>query len=1102
MMRSLPATLAALCALALAAPSVAAPARKAAKSDPDSLFKASTFNGLAFRSIGPAFTSGRVIDIAIDPHDRRTWYVAAASGNLWKTTNAGVTWDPIFDHEGSYSIGCVTVDPRNPLVVWVGTGENNSQRSVSYGDGVYKSVDGGRHWKNVGLKDSEHIGMIVVDPRHSDVVYVAAQGPLWREGGDRGLYKTADGGATWKKILDVDARTGVSEIHLDPRNPDVMYASTYERHRRVWTLIDGGPGSSIRKSTDGGKTWVKLTNGLPKVEMGRIGLAISPANPDVVYAIIEARDKKGGVYRSTDAGGNWKKMNGYVSSSPQYYQELIPDPEVQDRVYSMDTFMQVTDDGGRTWHRAGEKDKHVDNHALWIDPDDTDHLIAGCDGGLYESFDRAATWRFFENLPITQFYDVALDDSQPFYFVYGGTQDNNTQGGPSRTTNRNGIRNDDWFITVGGDGFHCAVDPEDPNIVYSEAQHGHLVRFDRKSGERVGIQPQIEPGEPPAHWNWDSPLMISPHSHTRLYFGSQRLYRSDDRGDTWRPVSPDLTRGLDRNALEVAGRVWSVDAVAKNASTSVYGNLVALSESPLVEGLLYAGTDDGLVQVSEDGGAHWRRDERFPGVPELSYVSRLLASRHDANVVYAAFDNHKNGGDFKPYLLKSSDRGRSWSAIAGNLPGRGTVYSLAEDSEKPDLLFAGTEFGVFFTVDGGGRWTQLKGGLPTEQVRDMKIQRRENDLVLATFGRGFYVLDDVTPLRDVSRAVLEGGATLFPVRTAHLYVPDSPIGGDGKASRGGTYFTADNPPFGAVFTYYLRDGIKTLKEQRQAREERIEEQWGDVSYPSWDSLRAEDREGKPAIVLTVADADGRVVRRLTGPVGAGFHRVAWDLRWPAPNPTTLGSDGDLPPWRRAPQGPFTGPGAYRVSLAKRVDGVETPLGAPQTFEVRMLERQSLPAKDRAKAIAFARESARLERAVLGTIEATKNALHRVELLEKALDDTPAAPADMAARAREIEGRLEDAMAALSGDPVKRSREAPTPPSIRERVARIVSDTWNMTTDVPATDQRSYAIASSDFEATLADLRRLIETDLAALERDAEAAGAPWTPGRLPAWKGE
>ena len=525
----------------------------------------------------------------------------------------------------------MTLDPKNPLTVWVGSGENNSQRAVQYGDGVYKSLDGGTTWKNMGLKTSEHISTIAIDPRDSNVVWVAAQGPLWKDGGERGLYVTRDGGKTWTKAFETSPHTGVTEVLLDPRNPDVMFATTYQRRRAVWTLIDGGPESGMRKSTDGGKTWRKITNGLPKVDMGRIGMAISPAKPDTMYAIIEAAGKESGMYRSVDGGENWEKRSDYVSTSPQAYNEIVADPNVADRVYSMDTWMHVSDDGAKTMRKVGEKHKHVDNHALWIDPADSDHLLAGCDGGVYESWDRGGTWKWSENLPLSQFYKVGLDNATPFYNIYGGTQDNNSIGGPSRNRSANGIVNSDWFIMVEGDGFQPVVDPTDPNIVYAESQHAGIVRFDKRTGETVDIQPQADANDPPLRWNWDSPLIISPHQHTRLYFAAQRLFRSDDRGNTWTPVSPDLTRQINRNELPLMGRVWGPDTVAKNASTSFYGNIVALSESTKKEGLLAIGTDDGLIQISEDGGKALAQDRKIPrrAGSHVCIARAVLAARHE-----------------------------------------------------------------------------------------------------------------------------------------------------------------------------------------------------------------------------------------------------------------------------------------------------------------------------------------------------------------------------------------------------------------------------------------------------------------------------------------
>jgi photosystem II stability/assembly factor-like uncharacterized protein len=1089
-----------LAALAIAAPALAAvPARSAtAPAAPEGKLKSGTFSGLRFRSLGPAINSGRVSDIAIHPAEPNTWYVAVASGNVWKTVNAGTTWTPIFDDQGSFSIGCVAVSPHDPLQVWVGSGENNSQRSVAYGDGLYRSLDGGRTWRKMGLEASEHIAKIVFHPRDPGTLYVASQGPLWAKGGDRGLYKTTDGGATWTRILHVDDWTGASDIAMDPRDPDVLYVVTYQRARRVWSLLNGGPGSGLHKTTDGGKTWTKLTRGLPEGDLGRIGICLSPQDPDVVYALVEATRKESGFYRSLDGGSHFEKRGDYNSQSPQYYQEIIHDPNVEGRIYSMDTWMHVTDDAGKTFRRVGEVSKHVDNHALWIEPANSDHMIAGCDGGVYETFDRGATWRFFANLPITQFYKVEVDNAEPFYNIYGGTQDNNTIGGPSRTNTDHGITNQDWFITVGGDGYQTRVDPTDPNIVYSMWQYGGLVRHDRRTGEVVDLQPQPAPGEPALRWNWDSPLVLSPHRHTRLYFAAQRLFRSDDRGDTWTPVSPDLTRQIDRNRLQIMDRVWSVDAVAKNASTSFYGNIVALSESPLQEGLLYVGTDDGLIQVTEDGGRSWRRIERFPGVPELSYVRRAEASRHKVGRVFGAFENHKMG-DFRPYLLRSDDFGRTWVSIAGDLPARGSLYAFAEDHVDPDLLFVGTEFGVFFTRDGGRRWIQLKGGLPTIQVRDMAVQRRENDLVLGTFGRGYYVLDDYSPLRRVNAAMLDSAAVLLPVKPAKAFVPRSPLGGAKKASQGDAFFIAPNPPDGAVLTYYLGSEIRTRAKQRRERESEVAKKGGAVYYPSWDSLRAEDREEEPVVLLTVTDEDGQVVRRLTGPVKAGFHRIEWDLRYPAAEPVNL-KPVERAPWDQAPAGPLVTPGTYRVTMALRVEGVVRETGQSQAVAVEPLLAPSLPVRDRAALLAFQQRTARLQRAVLGAARIVREAQDRVAHLKKAIDDTPGTPNGLGARVRAIENGLRDVQVELSGDPTVASRNEPVPPGILDRVQRVVGGHWYTTTDATNTHRSDYDFAADAFERLLPRLRTLLDTDLRGLEREAESAGAPWTPGRLPDWR--
>lgn len=1081
--------------------SATAPATQSQPAEPE-LLSPETFAGLKLRLIGPALMAGRIADIAVNPQNFNEYYLAVASGGVWKTSNGGVTWAPVFDGEGSYSIGCVTIDPKNPFVVWVGTGENNSQRSVGWGDGVYRSRDGGRSWENLGLKESEHIGRIAIDPRDSNVVYVAAQGPLWRSGGERGLYKTIDGGRTWQRVLHISDDTGINEVHLDPRNPDVLYASAYQRRRHVWTLINGGPESAIYKSEDAGVTWRKINKGLPEVDLGRIGLAVAPANPDVIYAIVEAADGKGGVFRSTNRGETWEKRSDYMTTSPQYYNELICDPLDVDRLYAMDTFLHVSEDGGRTMRRVVKPDRHVDDHALWINPHDTNHLRIGCDGGLYESFDRGETWRFFANLPITQFYRVNCDNSEPFYFVYGGTQDNNTLGGPSRTTDRVGIANEHWFVTVGGDGYETVIDPVDTNILYSLWQYGGLVRHDRRSGEITDIKPREKPGEEPLRWNWDSPLILSPHNHKRLYFAANRLFRSDDQGDSWTAVSGDLTRRIDRNQLPVFGRIQSVDAVAKNASTSFYGNIVSLDESPLIEGLIYVGTDDGLIQVTEDGGRNWRRIETFPGVLERTYVSCLRASRHQADVVYAAFDNHKMG-DFRPYLLRSADRGRTWTSLAASLPERDTVYTIVEDHVRPDLLFCGTEFGAYFTIDGGGKWIRLKGGLPTISVRDLEIQRRENDLVVGTFGRGIYILDDYTPLRSITREALERDVLTFPVKPALRYVPSSRLGGrDGRGSQGSSFYAAENPPFGAVFTYYLKEKQQTRREKRQEQEKKDFKEGRTIRYPTYAELRAEDEEKEPQLFVEIRDDAGEVVERVPAPRDKGFHRVAWNLRYPSMNPIRLEEPEQAAPWDEGPVGHLALPGTYTATLVREVDGLATPLGDPQKFDVIPLELATFAAKDRAEVLDFMSKVARLQRAVTGAQRAAAEAGTRLAHLRKAILETPGADHALLQTIRRLEARLHEINVQLNGDPTLNNRNEPAPMSIAERVFNIVGSQWRVTSPPTRTQRDEYRHAGEQFAIQLAALRTLWEVDLPALEAQMEQAGAPWTPGRLPTWQME
>ncbi|MEL6719362.1 MAG: glycosyl hydrolase, partial [Bacteroidota bacterium] len=811
---------------------------------------------LKLRSIGPALMGGRIADIAISPSQPSTWYVAAGSGNLWKTSNAGITWQPVFDHQTSYSIGTVSIDPNNAETIWVGTGENVSGRHVGWGDGVYKSTDGGKTWTNKGLKRSEHIGKILIDPRNSDVVFVAAEGPLWSTGGERGLYKSEDGGDSWELVLKIDENTGVTDMEFDPSDPDVIYAAAYQRRRKVWSLLGGGPNSGIYKSTDNGANWRKVSTGLPKGDIGKIGLAVTPANPKLVYATIEANNAEKGFYRSTDKGESWEKRNSYISggTGPHYYQEIEVSPQNPDLIYQMDVFLHVSRDGGKTFdYLVTGREKHSDNHALWIDPNNGQHLIAGTDAGLYESFDEGAHWRHFPNLPISQFYKLGLDNSEPFYNIIGGAQDLGTLIGPSRTMNTEGVRNRDWYVPLGADGYDSHFDPEDPNIAYMEIQQGLLHRYDKRNHEVLNIQPQAAPNDPPERWNWDSPVLISPHNHKRLYFGSQRLWKSEDQGNSWTPISEDLTTNTNRYELETMdNRVWSTDALYDNGAMSKYATLTSIAESPLVEGLLYTGSDDGLIHISENGGEAWRKSAAFPSVPERSFINDIEASSQDENTLFVAVDAHKSG-DYQPYLFKSTDRGRTWKSIVGDLPETTIVWVLKQDHEDENLLFIGTEYGLYFSYNQGKNWIKLNGGAPTIPFRDIELHPRDNDVVGATFGRGFYVLDDYASLRALDGVIEAASNALFSVRDAWWYVPNEPMQAKGQPTLGSTSYAAENPPFGAIFTYYLQDLPKTSKAKRQASEKTMRAKNSSIPFPAWDTLRQELKETAPKALLLVKD---------------------------------------------------------------------------------------------------------------------------------------------------------------------------------------------------------------------------------------------------------
>ncbi|MEO1252638.1 MAG: glycosyl hydrolase [Pseudomonadota bacterium] len=1053
----------------------------------------STFEGLTLRNIGPALMSGRIADIAIEPDDPATWYVAVGSGGVWKTTNAGTTWTPVFDEESSYSIGAIALDPSNTNTVWVGTGENVGGRHVGYGDGVYRSIDGGETWENLGLENSDHISKIIVHPDDPNTVFVAAQGPLWSSGGDRGLFKTTDGGETWNNILSAGEWTGVTDLIADPRNPDRLYAATWQHHRTVAAYVGGGPESGVHVSEDGGDSWTELTNGLPEGNKGKIGLAISYQNPDVVYAAIELNRRTGGVWRSETRGASWEKMSDAVGAGtgPHYYTELYTSPHKFDRLYLVSNTSQVSEDGGATWRDINNEYKHVDDHAIAFRPDDPDYILVGSDGGLYESHDGEKSWRFIDNLPVTQFYKVAVDDTEPFYLVYGGTQDNNSQGGPSRTDNRHGIRNSDWFITLFADGHQSAIEPGNPDIMYAEWQEGNLVRHDRTTGENVHIQPQAAPGEPVERYNWDAPILVSAHDPKRLYFASYRVWRSDNRGDSWTAISEDLTRNEDRMLLPVMGRQWSWDAGWDFLAMSQYNTITSLGESPLDENILYVGTDDGVIQTTSDGGATWTRVNvgSLPGVPDTAFVNDIRADLFDPDTVYVALDNHKYG-DYAPYLLKSTNRGRTWTSIAGDLPERHLVWRVVQDHIDPDLMFTATEFGLFFTLDGGGKWIELTGGAPTISFRDVTIQRRENDVVAASFGRGFYILDDYSALREIDEAALDQEALLFPGRRAWWYMERHPLAFDAGGSQGHSYYRAPNPPFGAVFTYYLKDGLKSREEIRQEAEEGWEDDWSDTPFAGFDETEREILEVEPEIWLTVRDSDGNAVRRIKGETGKGFHRIAWDLRFP---PTeAVGTEPGYPSDEL--QGFLAAPGAYTVSLSKVVDGETTELVSPQSFEVERLREGALPGASMDTVIAFWERLSNLQRSATAAQRTTEHLKQKVEDLKVAVLRSRAGPAELDQQWRAIRTELNALISELNGNQAMAVVGQEPPATVLSRVDKVLVGTAFSTYGPTQTHRQLLDQAESDFETVRQRLNALQETTIPAFEASLLAAGAPWTPG--------
>jgi photosystem II stability/assembly factor-like uncharacterized protein len=1056
--------------------------------------KPDPYEGLKWRNIGPAFMSGRIADIDWDPNDNSVWYVGVGSGGVWKTINAGVTWTPVFDKQTSYSIGNVTVDPSNPHRIWVGTGEDVGGRHVGFGDGIYRSDDAGKTWVKKGLENSQHISTILVHPDDSNTVWVAVQGPLWTKGGERGFFMTTDGGETWEKTLGGGEWTGVTDIKMDPRNPDVLYAATWQHHRTVAAYMGGGPESGIHKSTDGGRTWAQLKTGLPEGNKGKIGLAISPQNPDVIYAAIELNRREGGVWRSDNRGGSWVKGADAVGggTGPHYYQEIFASPHQFDRLYLVGPTVQKSEDGGKTFSPMAHPNQHGDMHAIVFHPTDPNYIMMGTDGGLYESFDLGATWRYMENLPVTQYYKLALDDAEPFYNIYGGTQDNNTQGGPSRTDNVHGIRTADWYVVLGGDGHQPATEPGNPDILYAQWQQGNLTRVDLTTGESVYIKPQPAAGDPPERYNWDSPILVSSHNPTTLFFGSQRVWRSDNRGDSWTAISTDLTRNEDRMLMPLMDQTWGWDAPWDMYAMSDYNTITSLAESPLEEGLLYAGTDDGLIHVSQNGGKEWRKIEvgNLPGVPKTAFVNDIRADLHDADTVYVALDNHKYG-DFSPYLLVSRNRGKSWQSITDGIPDRHLVWRVVQDHEQARLLFAATEFGVFVSFNGGDSWAKFSAGMPTISIRDLQIQRREDDLVAASFGRGFFVLDDYSALRELAGDTLEQEAVLFPTRDADWYFERGVLGATRKGSQGDQLYVADNPPFGAVLTYHLAEGFMTAEKQRQEQEKAALKDNKAVEFPGWDSVIDEQRETTPALKLVIKNSDGQVIRRIEAPTKKGFHRVAWDLRHPY-----SGSVETPPNWQGLPPSGFMAiPGQYSAELVLIKDGASRVLDGPVSFAVNRLYEPALKGAPLEEVNAFWTELAQVSGQVSAATYALDDAVEDVEILYKMLAASATSPGDLESTLHQLRQELYVLEEALSGNQSKGSIGAYDEHRITSWLWHAYGGVSDSTYGPTPAHRQSLDNAKTSFAPVRDRLNSIMNEELPAIRRALNERGAPWGRGQ-------
>ncbi len=986
-------------------------------------------NQLEWRNIGPANMGGRINDFAVVESNPNIVFIATASAGVWRTTNNGVTWEPVFDDQPVSSIGDIAVAPSDPSIVWVGSGESNNRQSSSWGNGVYKSTDGGDSWTHVGLDDTLHIGRLLIHPTDPEVVYVAATGHLWGPNPERGVYKTNDGGLTWTNTLFIDEDTGITDLAMDPVSPGTLYAAAYQRRRTAFGFNGGGLGSGIYKTTDGGSTWLRLTNDLPEGVTGRIGLDIYRADPRIVYAIVQHTD--GGVFRSEDRGQSWTRMSD-TNPRPMYYSQIRIDPSNDQRIWAAGARMAYSQDGGKTFVNDWIQTIHGDFHALWINPADSDHMMTGSDGGMHYSYDRGRTWDFVNTMALGQFYEIGYDMEMP-YNVYGGLQDNGSWGGPVRTLYQRGITNEDWFRVGGGDGFYTQVDPNDTATLYVESQNGNVSRLNLETTERKAIRPEPDDESERYRFDWNSPILISPHNSQTIYYGGNRLFKSTDRGDTWSRTE-DLTKSQDRDEMPIMGVEVTDETLSRHDGISSFGQIISVSESPRLEGLLYVGMDDGNLQVSQDGAASWQEVSGvIPDLPEGTYVSRVQASSHADARVYATMDGHRND-DYSVYVYASEDYGDSWESIASNLPDGHTMNVIREHPRNENLLVLGGEFGAYITINRGEEWHQIKGAVPTVPVDDIAIHPRDNDLILGTHGRSIWVLDDMTPLEELSEQVLASELHSFDVRDAVAYRLSNH-----KGNTGHKMFIAPNPPEGALIHYYLNDDITD----------------------------------EDAVEITIHGEADETIRTLHGSGAAGLNRVNWDLRHEPPLPPT-GQGGFGGP----PAGPRALPGTYSVRI--------TAGDSQSTTTVTVFDdpRINVPQADRRAQrdalLGLGGLMARLD----GAHQTAERFTGQLELLAESLEtgEVPAAVSSMVVSVSDQMDALEGKLARGGGF------GGASPRPLSSRITRLYRNLESYTERPNAFQVTRIEAYTQEFNGLLEELDQFIANEIATLNSTIEQHG--------------